>query len=149
MNVLTIVIIVFIVIETFNIIMLYFFPGAKKGNGMGVFDAYEKSKEIPELHSLIRYLINWVAGTKLIFVALLIVIVITGDSLTRLLSAVVMIPSIATFYWRLYPLILKMDKAGNISPKGYSKTLFLMINFFILCFAAAVIFTILNSGVVN
>lgn len=47
--------------------MLYFTPGTHRGNGLGVFNAYEKSKSDSEVHSLVKYLINWVAGTKLIF----------------------------------------------------------------------------------
>jgi hypothetical protein len=31
---------------------------------------------------LVRYLVNWVAGTKLIFVALLVVILVTGSHAT-------------------------------------------------------------------
>lgn len=60
--------------------MHYFTPGTHRGNGLGVFNAYEKSKKDPEIHALVRYLINWVAGTKIIFIALLIVTLITGDN---------------------------------------------------------------------
>ncbi len=138
----SIAIIIFIVLETMNIILLYFAPASRKGNGVGVFDAYEKSKAYPEIHAFIRYLVNWVAGTKVIFLALLIVILITGSLVTRLISVAVMIPSIATFYWRLYPAIRNMDTKGEISPKGYSKTLFVMITVFILGFAAAFIISV-------
>ena len=64
MNILSIAIIVFLVLETSNVIMLYFTPGTRMGNGMGVFDAYEKSKKDPEVHALLRYLINWVAFSQ-------------------------------------------------------------------------------------
>ncbi|MBI9102484.1 MAG: hypothetical protein JEY99_08725 [Spirochaetales bacterium] len=139
MDILTIVIIVFIVLETSNIFMLYFAPGTRKGNGMGVFNAYENSKEYPEIHSLVKYLINWVAGTKLIFIMLLIVIIITGSTMTKVYSIIAMIISILSFYWRLYPAIKKLDKADQITPRGYSKTLGIMIACFIALFAMALI----------
>lgn len=143
MSALSIAIIVFIVLESLNIIILYFAPDSKIGNGVGVFNAYEKSKEYPEIHSFIKYLINWVAGTKLIFIFLLIVIVITGNRLTRLLSVAALVLSIATFYWRLYPAIKKMDRMGFISPKGYSKTLLVMITLFLIGFFSALSITLL------
>jgi hypothetical protein len=141
MDVLTIVILIFLVLETSNVFMLYFIPETKKGNGIGVFDAYEKSKEDPEVHALIRYLINWVAGTKIIFIALLIVIIVTGSKQTIFLSTLALIISILTFYWRLYPMIKLMDKSNQISPKGYSKTLGLMILGFVGFLSVALVFS--------
>lgn len=143
MSPLSIVIVVFIVLESLNIIILYFAPDSKIGNGVGVFNAYEKSKEYPEIHSFIKYLINWVAGTKLIFIALLIVVLITGSRSTKLFTVGALVLSIATFYWRLYPAIKRMDEQDTISPKGYSKTLFLMITIFLLGFCSAIAITLL------
>lgn len=134
MNILSLVIVLFIVLEGLNIIILYFFPQSNKGNGVAVFDAFEKSKEHPEIHLFIKYLINWIAGSKLIFVALLIVIIIQGDETTLKLGIAALIISIATFFWRLYPLIRTMDKQDQISPKGYSKTLAIMIASFLIIF---------------
>ena len=145
MNALSAAIIAFIILESMNIILLYFAPSSRKGNGVGVFDAFEKSKEYPELHAFIKYLINWVAGTKLIFIALLIVILITGSNTTRLFSVIALILSIASFYWRLYPAIRKMDEQDEISPKGYSKTLFIMITVFLLGFSAALLVAVIFS----
>ena len=109
-------------------------PTSKKGNGVGVFNAFEKSKEIPEVHAFIKYLINWIAGTKLIFILLLLGIIYQGDTTTQYLSAGALIISIASFYWRLYPLIKQMDNNGELNPKGYSKTLGIMILSFIIIF---------------
>ena len=139
MSILSGVIIAFTVLETLNILILYFTPGTRKGNGIGIFNAYEKSKKDPEVHALINYLINWVAGTKLIFVALLIVILITGNSTTQLYSAIALILSISTFFWRLYPAIRRMDASGQVSPRGYSKNLALMILVIVLAFIGALI----------
>lgn len=143
MNAATIAITVFIVLESLNILMLYFTPGSKRGNGVGVFNAYEKSKSDPEVHALVSYLINWVAGTKLIFIALLIVILISGTALTKILALGALILSILSFYWRLYPAIRSMDKRKELNPVGYSKTLFGMITVFIAIFAVALVITLI------
>jgi hypothetical protein len=45
--------------------------------------------------------------------------------------------TVATFYWRLNPLIRKMDAEGWITPKGYSETLGLMIGGFLAVFVLA------------
>lgn len=139
MNILSIVMIAFIILETSNVLMLYFTPGTKRGNGLGVFNAYEKSKSDPEIHDLIRYLINWVAGTKIIFIALLIVIICIGNDTIKVYSLIVLILSILTFFWRLYPLIRKIDNNKQITPKGYSKTLGIMIACFLAMFSIALI----------
>jgi len=143
MNLLSIAITAFIVLESLNVIILYFTPTSKKGNGVGVFNAYEKSKEIPEVHNFIKYLINWIAGTKIIFIFLLIIILFTGNSTTIFYSGIALILSISTFFWKLYPLIKIMDKDNQLAPKGYSRTLGLMILTFIVIFIIAVITTIL------
>jgi hypothetical protein len=113
--------------EFLNILALYFKPGSKKSNAVGVFKAWEKSKDDPEIHDFVRYLVFWVAGTKVIFILLTIVIMIFGDPLTQSFSIIALILSIATFYWKLFPLIRKMDKRDQISPKGYSVVLGIMI----------------------
>jgi hypothetical protein len=116
--------------------ILYFAPGfARGGNGVAVFNAWEKSKKDPELHAFVCYLVNWVAGTKLIFLALLSVIVLFGNATTRFAAVAALALSIATFYWRLFPIIRKMDLAGWISPAGYSRTLGLIIAVFLAVFA--------------
>lgn len=125
--IISIAIIMFAVLEALNVLMLYFMPSSKMGNGVGVFDAFEESKTDPKIHALVSYLVNWVAGTKIIFILLLLVIVLTGTMLTKILAAVAMIFSVATYFWRLHPAIKQMDEAGWISPKGYSKTLGIMI----------------------
>lgn len=65
MSVLSVATMVFMVFETLNVIALYFWPGSRLANGVGVFDAWEKSQSDQELHQFVRYLVYWVAGTKL------------------------------------------------------------------------------------
>lgn len=137
MDILSIVIIIFLTLEIANVVMLYFVPGTKKGNGLGVFNALEKAKENHEIYALLKYLINWVAGTKLIFIALLIVILITGNEATKIYAIIALILSITTYYWRLHPIIKKLDTENQITPKGYSKTLGRMIAVFIFIFISA------------
>ena len=127
MSILSIAIGIFIVLESLNILTLYFNPGTQLGNGVGVFNAWEKSKSDPEIHQFGRYLVYWVAGTKLIFVALLLVILFTTGESTKLLTAVALIATISSFFWRLFPIIRSVDQAGQITPSGYSRTLAVMI----------------------
>ena len=139
MDGLSIAMIAFIILESLNVIILYKFPNTTKGNGVGVFDAFEKSKCDPEVHAFIKYLINWIAGTKLIFILLLVVIILTGTIITKIFSLVALIFSISTFFWKLYPVIKRIDESGNLSPQGYSKTLGTMIAFFLGFFVTALI----------
>ncbi len=144
MDIISIVLIAFIVLETLNVIMLYKIPGTTLGNGVGVFTAYEKSKSDPEVYGLVNYLINWVAGTKLIFIVLLIGIIITGTPSTKVFSIIALIFSIATFFSRLFPILKKMDSEDHLKPKGYSRTLAIMIGAFILVFAVALVIYLLH-----
>lgn len=132
-----IVILVFIILETSNVLALYFFPGSNRANAVGVFSAWEKSKQYPEIHDFVKYLVNWVAGTKLIFLLLLAVIVLWGNLELQQLSLLALAIATATFFWRLFPLIRKMDKSGQIEPMNYSTVLAVMIFVFILFFGIA------------
>lgn len=136
------VIIGFLLLEATNVIALYFFPGSKLANSVGIFNAWEKSKNDPEIHNFVKYLVNWVAGTKLIFILLLIVVLLTADEQTLIFTGAALVISIATFFWRLFPLIRGMDKDDQISPKNYSAVLGWMILGFVLVFLAAVIISI-------
>ncbi|MFA9397620.1 MAG: hypothetical protein ACERKV_05055 [Clostridiaceae bacterium] len=139
MDILSIVIILFILLETSNVIILYFKPDSKRGNGVAAFNAWEKSKDDDEMHEFIKYLVYWVAGTKLIFIVLLIVILLTAGQTTKILSVIALIFSIISYYWRLDPIIRGLDKRGQITPSGYSKTLGIMIGGFIAVFSLALI----------
>jgi len=137
MNMITIVTIGFLMMETANITALYFFPDSKFANSMGVFKAWEKSKEDAQVHDLMKYMVNWVAGTKLIFIMLLVVILLTGNANTKTIAAIAMVISIASFFWRLFPLVKKMDSEEQLDPSGYSKTLGVLIGVMIALFLIA------------
>jgi hypothetical protein len=139
MDVLSVVLVAFGTLELLNVLTLYLAPGSRRGNAMGVFRAYERSKRDADVHALVAYLIDWVAGTKLIFIVLLIGIILTGSPATKVFTAIALIFSILTFYTRLYPAITKMDREGQIVPSGYSRTLALMIASFVVVFAVAVV----------
>jgi len=132
-----IVILAFMLLETSNILALYFLPGSRQANAVGVFSAWEKSKQYPEIHDFIKYLVYWVAGTKLIFILLLGVIVLFADLSVQRLSLIALGMATLTFFWRLFPLIRKLDRDGQITPKNYSLILGGMILLFIAVFAAA------------
>ena len=122
--------------ESANVAILYFWPGSQLGNGVGVFNAFHNS-ESEEQRLFTFYLINWVAGVKLIFIFLLAVILVIGTEQVKLWAVVAMILSIATYFWRLHPTIKKLDAMGCITPKGYSKALGWMITGFMLMFTTA------------
>lgn len=135
---LKIVTIGFLLLEAANVLTLYFKPGSKYANGVGVFNAWERSKSDPELHNFVAYLVNWVAGTKLIFILLLVVILYTADDQSLVLMGGAMAVAIASFFWRLFPLIRKMDRENQIDPRNYSAVLGWMIMAFIALFLIAV-----------
>ena len=137
MDALSIVLSLFIFLEFLNVVILYKAPGSDKGNAMGVFKAYAKAKADPEVNQLVDYLVNWVAGTKLIFIVLLIGIIITGSPETKVFSVIALIFSIGTFFSRLFPIIKKIDLDGGLTINGYSRTLAVMVGSFIAVFAAA------------
>ena len=135
--VLQIVVAVFLLLETANVAALYFAPGSTHFNAVGVFRGWTDSASDPDLHSFVRYLVYWVAGTKLIFIALWLVILVVGEPRTQLLASAVMVPAVATFYWRLFPLVRRLDSRGKVQPRGYSTVLGVMIAGFIGAFAVA------------
>ncbi len=134
-----IVIVAFILLEFSNVLAMYFAPGSKHANAVGVFSAWEKSKQDPEIHDFVRYLVYWVAGSKLIFLFLLGMIALFGDSDLQQMSLIALCIATISFYWRLFPLIRKLDRNGQINPKNYSITLGVMISVFIVVFALAAI----------
>lgn len=144
MSLLSIAILIFIIMESANVAILYFWPGSQLGNGVGVFNAFHNS-ESEEQRLFTFYLINWVAGVKLIFIFLLAVILVIGTEQVKLWAVVAMILSIATYFWRLHPTIKKLDAMGCITPKGYSKALGWMITGFMLMFTAALIAHIITK----
>jgi hypothetical protein len=144
MDILSTVLMLFGIIELANVLLLYLAPGSRRGNSIGFFNAYEKSKSDPEVHALVSYLVNWVAGTKLIFIVLLIGILITGSPATKVFTGIALIFLIMTFFSRLYPALKKMDEKGQITPHGYSRTLGIMIGVFVATFTVAVIIYLVN-----
>jgi p-aminobenzoyl-glutamate transporter AbgT len=113
MSLISIVIIGFVVLETTNVIALYFFPGTKYANSVGVFKAWEEAQQDPEINDFVEQ--------GLFYTALALVI------------------AISSFFWRLFPLIRKMDREEQIDPKNYSAILSLMIATFMLVFLVAML----------
>lgn len=101
MDILSIAIIIFCLMELGNVLILYFMPDSRLGNGVAVFDSCNDVKEDKALNLFSHYMAYWVAGVKLIFIFLLIVVLLTGTEITRVWAVVVMILSIATYFWRL------------------------------------------------
>lgn len=142
MTLLRAVTIIFIVLETANVAALYFFPGTKFANGVGVFRAWEVSKNDPAMHDFILYLVHWVAGTKLIFLLLLLVILLTGEEQNLAWMGAALAVSISSFFWRLFPRIRKIDQKKQLSPEGYSRRLAWMISGMIVLFVTGTLLTV-------
>jgi hypothetical protein len=132
-----IVLLAFILLEFSNVVALYFFPGSRRANAVGVFSAWEQSKQFPEIHDLMRYLVYWVAGAKLIFLFLLGLIVAFADLNLQRWSLMALGLATLTFFWRMFPLARKMDRAGQMQPNNYSLVLGGMILALILLFVVA------------
>lgn len=139
MGILDYAIIFFVLMELTNVIVLYFKPQFPYANGIAVFDSYEESKEDEAMHLFNKYLKNWVANVKLIFIVLLLVIVALGDEVLKMAAVIVLILSICVYYISLHPIIKKLDNMGKITPKGYSKWLFWMITGFVIIFSIALV----------
>lgn len=133
-----IVILVFMLLELSNVFALYFYPGSKYANAVGVFSAWEKSKQYPDIHDFVRYLVYWIAGAKLIFILLLAVVVVFSDLNSQRMSLLVLAVATASFFWRLFPLIRTLDMKGQVEPRNYSVVLGVMIFVFIAAFITAV-----------
>ncbi len=143
MNILQIGILVFVFIEVLNVMVLYFNPTFKYGNGVGVFNVYHEVIKDKKYQDFINYMVFWVAGAKLIFIMIGLVVVFGGNYSTQLFTVIALILSILSFYYKLFPLIKKMDDSGNITPKGYYKTLGLMINSMIIGFITIFVISII------
>jgi hypothetical protein len=118
---------VIIVIEVLSVLELYFLQDRCIFNGVAMFKVCKIAQQDPELFGMIRYLVNWVAGVKLIVIGLLSVIVFTGEGNTLLYAAVALMISIASFFWRMYPMSRHFDEIGQIEPAGRSRTLGMMV----------------------
>ena len=139
MTFIKVVILAFLLLELSNILALYFAPGSKVANAVGVFTAWETSKEYPEIHDFGRYLVYWVAGSKLIFLLLLATIVLFAGIDTQRMSLLALAIGTLSFFFRLFPLIRKMDRNKQIEPKNYSLALGAMIFIFVTIFVIAFI----------
>ncbi len=128
---------VFLLLETANVLALYFHPGSDKFNALGVFRAWEASKDHPEIHDLVRYLAYWVAGVKLIVIVLVVAILAFGDDRMRVIAVGALILSILSFFWRLFPLARAMDARSQLNPPGYAKVLGGMIVGFLVALGVA------------
>lgn len=138
MSILDYVILAFICMEGANIAVLYFKPSAIVGNGVGVFCGFHQAQEHPHAALFVRYLISWVANAKAIFIVLLLVIVKFATEEVKLYTCIAMVASISLYFVSLHPVISSLDKQGQITPKGYSKALAIMIFSFLIMFSVAI-----------
>lgn len=138
MDILSITIIAFILLELGNVLTLYFIPSLKQSNGIGIFNAWERSKQDAEMHDFVKYLTLWVAGSKLIFIGLLLVVLVFADPITKWWAGIAVVLSIPVFYLRMFPIVRSMSRKSQISPRWYSTYL----GFVILGFTAAFVISL-------
>jgi len=69
---------------------------------------------------------------------LLILILYEADHQALTLDAIALVISSASFFWRLFPLIRRMDREGQLDPGNYSSVLAWMILGFNLVFLTAI-----------
>ncbi len=122
-----IVLIIFLVLETSNVIVLFFFTDSNKGNGVALFKDWQTSKEYEDIHLFIKYLVYWVAATKSIFIAILAVVVVLGTPLLKIFATAALILTMSIFYLKLYPIIKMLDSRDRLTIKGYSTGLAITI----------------------
>lgn len=146
MTFLIIVIIGFLLLEISNAIVLFFVPDSKQVHGMGMFPAWAKSKSDPDIHNLMRYLTIWVAGSKMILVALLIVILIWGSKQLITIAGFVLVISMLPFYAGLFPAMKKIDENNQVKPKGFSMRLGFTITALILALMIGSILALFGVG---
>jgi len=132
----SIVIMIFVILELFNVLALYFKPDFDKANAMGPFKQWKEYENEP-IADLLHYMAYWVAGSKLIFIFLLLIIISFGTAELQIISLVGLVIAILSYFWKLSPLMHKMDKDGHIIPTGYSKTLDSMIIIFVASLSVA------------
>jgi len=138
MTTLIVVASVFLFLEAANVLALYFAPDSDKFNSVGVFKAWEQSKADSDVHDLVRYLTFWVAGTKLIFILVLLAVLIYGDDRIRVIAVAGLGIAVLSYYWRLAPLARKIDNRGLLNPDGYSTVLTVMITVFVIALGVGV-----------
>ncbi|HMS92279.1 MAG TPA: hypothetical protein PJ993_02450 [Candidatus Saccharibacteria bacterium] len=146
MIILNTVLAIFIVLELFNLLALYLNPSMKQMNAVGVFNVWEKSKKDSETHSLISYLVYWVAGTKLIIVSLLTVVLLLADPTLKIIAVGVLALTITSFYWKMYPIVKNLDRDNHLAPRGYHKTLSIIIAVITIALSLSALFAYISLG---
>jgi hypothetical protein len=136
----------FLLLEISNVFVLFFRPDSRQVHGMGMFPAWEKLKSDPDIHNLMRYLTIWVAGSKLILVALFIVMLIWGDKQLITIAGFALVISMLPFYFGLFPAIKKIDKNDQVVPKGFSMRLGFTITVLILALLIGSILALFGVG---
>lgn len=137
--ILKVAILIFVVMELSNILVMYFKPNFKYGNSMNTFKQWYKAQEKKPERLFVKYMVNWVANCKLIFLALLVVVVLLGNEIITVCAVMATILSIAIYFVTLHPIIKQLDEMEEIQPKGYSKTLALTIGAFMVMFSGALV----------
>ena len=113
----------FLVLEVLNVALLMFDPGSHRGNALGVFRAWETSKQDPEVHALVRYLAAWVAASKTIFIVVIAALLVLGDDRSRVIAVGALTVSVLAYFWKLRPQLRSMEDNGWLNRDGFTRRL--------------------------
>ena len=131
----------FIILELSNVCVMYFFNETTIANSVGVFKTFV-DQEDKAAKDFMTYLIYWVAGTKAIFISLLVVIIFFGDQTIKQVSVIVLTASIGLFYVKMLPLLKEIEQENGIITKNYARNLSIIIAVFMLVFIASFIMSV-------
>lgn len=134
----------FILLEVSNAYVLFFVPESSKVHGMGMFPAWQKAKADADIHNLLRYFTFWVAGSKLIMSALLVIILFWGGDLLVTITGFALSLSMLPFYFGLFPTMKKIDENDQVTPKGFANQLAFTITSLIIAFFIGALVTLLR-----
>lgn len=134
MTFLTIAMSAFLLLEISNVFVLFFAPDSPQVHGMGMFPVWEKIKKDVNMYNLVRYFTFWVAGSKLILIVLLVIVLVMGTPMMKVIAGYVTGLSMLPFYWGLFPTMKKIDENDQVEPKGFAMRLGFTITMFILMF---------------
>ena len=146
MTFLKIVISAFLLLEISNVFILFFKPDSRQVHGMGMFPAWEKAKTDTGAYNLMKYLVTWVAGSQLILIALLVVILVWGNRQLVTIAGFALALSMLPFYVGLFPAMKQIDQYDQVEPKGFSMRLGFTITVLILALLTGSILVAIGLG---
>lgn len=144
MNILDISLLGFCTLEILNIIILFFKPDFKYGNSLAVFKSFMDNKNNENLNLFHKYLTNWVASCKVIFIVLIAVIVFYTNDKVKIITLIAVIFSISLYYFSLFPILKKLANKNELNDPKYPNKLTKLITLMIALLLCAILIYVIN-----